>query len=477
MISVRVSAAEISQFCEYMEPCLTTEAIEEYISNNIDTSIYDGYYISAGKFGSSNAVSFVFFSTSLMEQGHQYVNEYTNGDLDFYGETSYMGFTIVHSENFPFKDDWSKKEVSKMASSIVLGEVYIANSDIKDKNGNVIFPKNSDNIFDGKEEFLITVIDSEFDYNYATNYVKGEQANTVEFYIQDSGILFDSHAKGYEIDKIYLDENLKNEIFLDDILEKDTILYITFKSKINITSEIKKDSFSNDVIHITYDFSKIYEENYSYWVTNDGENYVDITEYLNDDKKYVSDVYFFGRYYACVRDDTNNTISVSYIHIKYYKISINSQIGSEIDDDGNLSPYIILDYSAYKGIKDNLIFEYSINNGVSWVDVTNKLDSNLKYKLYIKINDIVVTRVRSNGSTMLSFSSSGSKYVVNESFYDYILSKDNFRYVFNKFIKPIRFIITSITNFYNNYCPPVVQDFFYFSFIVSIILILIKLFW
>lgn len=50
------------------------------------------------------------------------------------------------------------------------------------------------------------------------------------------------------------------------------------------------------------------------------------------------------------------------------------------------------------------------------------------------------------------------------------------RFAFNSFLKPIKFIFESITNFYNNYCPEIVQYFFYLIFAFFVILVLIKIF-
>lgn len=327
--------------------------------------------------------------------------------------------------------------------------------------------------------FNITTIDSELGYEYGVNYTIGEQENTVEFYIQDSGILLDAHAKGYEIDKIYYDESLTQEALMTDILESDTNLYVKWKSKISISSIIATDLSGNDVITLKYDFSKIYNENYTYWVSTDGTNYTEITNSLNSDYFYNTGVYFSGIYYARVQDENSQTISVSYIDIDYYRITPNTIFGNDMDNNGNLKPYVILDYSSYYEIKDQIICEYSIDNGNSWIDITDRLDENLKYKLYINIGDKITSRVRTVDTVIFPNTSFGSSYDVDEEFYNNIIDskqQSDMQYSFDSFLKPIKFIFDSITDFYNNYCPEIVQNFIFVSFTFVVIIVLIKLF-
>lgn len=62
------------------------------------------------------------------------------------------------------------------------------------------------------------------------------------------------------------------------------------------------------------------------------------------------------------------------------------------------------------------------------------------------------------------------------SLYEYEGGQEELNNSFNFFIKPIKFIFESITDFYNNYCPVVVQKFFFFVFIMTVCLCLIRIF-
>lgn len=62
-------------------------------------------------------------------------------------------------------------------------------------------------------------------------------------------------------------------------------------------------------------------------------------------------------------------------------------------------------------------------------------------------------------------------------FFNYVKEKEELKISINTFLKPIKFILTSITDFYNNYCPAVVQKFLYISFMFVVVLIVIKIIW
>ena len=393
---------------EYNKFILTVKkgsiAVESYFYLFNDLDIENNKYIFSS--GSSNSMLGVT-ATNTNASVRFYKYRATNA-----GQLSYNVF---------FEPDSSQSGFILIQNADSSGGYLLTNFDLKDSSGNVLFPQNY-NTEPTPNEFTINTYDTEHGGHwFGVNYIQGQQDNTVNFYIQDSGILTISAAKGYEIEKIYYDEALTQEANLNDIVETDTNLYVTWKSKIEINKQIATDLSGNDVITINYDFSKIYNENYSYWISNDGTNYVNITDKLNSNHKYASGVYFAGDYFAMVKDENNETISVHYINIDYYRITPTTEIGKDIDENGNIKPYLILDYSAYRETKNNIICEYSIDNGNTWIDITKELDINMKYKLYINIGDKVTSRVRTNGNTILPGETGGSNYDVTEDFYNDIL--------------------------------------------------------
>lgn len=105
-------------------------------------------------------------------------------------------------------------------------------------------------------------------------------------------------------------------------------------------------------------------------------------------------------------------------------------------------------------------------------------DSNMD--LYIKFDNryysYVVKRTLSE-EVVINNPNTGEDITIGDisDLYNYGLDNKS-KFTFNSFLKPIKFVFESITNFYQNYCPELVQNFFYLIFVFFVVLVLIRIF-
>ena len=132
-------------------------------------------------------------------------------------------------------------------------------------------------------------------------------------------------------------------------------------------------------------------------------------------------------------------------------------------DNHSTSQFIYPMYSGYK----NCVIHF-IKKEVDATDRYIRFDS--RYYSYVvkKYLNEEVTIINPNTNENITIPDTSDLYK-----YDSPVDK---RFSFNSFLKPIKFVFESITDFYNNYCPEVVQYFFYLIFAFFVILVLIKIF-
>ena len=162
-----VNAEEILQFCEYTNPCISEEIIEEVITTkNIDKTIYDSYFLviapnnSSFKFYFYNSTNgfvvkqssvtttkdmtlvfnytgeyYRYYTTTTNSDGtHKYINRLLNGELN----TSASPINVMYANE---------------------KYIYYSNQDLKDVDGNIILAKNNiEPIPEEPEEEPITII-------------------------------------------------------------------------------------------------------------------------------------------------------------------------------------------------------------------------------------------------------------------------------------------------------------------------------
>lgn len=195
IFSNSVNAEEISQFCEYTEPCLTTEFIKEQLAKDINNQIgyYDqddiAYIIAASKSSITDYKSIKFyvyrksrikFDKQDLQTGDVYYNSYTGNfeikvDRDGY-LLPFINGSIELSTNEKINlSDFSEKikfeYITRSTTYSILGTrntnyAYFTNIDLLDSEGNVAFAKNDDKVVEKQ-----TVFD---DVIYGTKYSKVE---------------------------------------------------------------------------------------------------------------------------------------------------------------------------------------------------------------------------------------------------------------------------------------------------------------
>lgn len=142
----------------------------------------------------------------------------------------------------------------------------------------------------------------------------------------------------------------------------------------------------------------------------------------------------------------------------------------DIDSKNVLYHHSDYDYSVFSHYQDyhylnaTLLFVKK-----SFGSVNNTITFDSRYYSY-------VTKFNLSDEVTINNPNTGEDIIIGDisDFYDYGL--DNKKFTFNSFLKPIKFVFESITNFYKNYCPELVQNFFYLIFVFFVVLVLIRIF-
>lgn len=142
----------------------------------------------------------------------------------------------------------------------------------------------------------------------------------------------------------------------------------------------------------------------------------------------------------------------------------------DIDSKNVLYHHNDYDYSVFSHYQDyhylnaTLLFVKK-----SFGSVNNTITFDSRYYSY-------VTKFNLSDEVTINNPNTGEDIIIGDisDFYDYGL--DNKKFTFNSFLKPIKFVFESITNFYKNYCPELVQNFFYLIFVFFVVLVLIRIF-
>ena len=252
LVSDKVSAREISQFCDYTEPCLTTEDIDTIIkNNNIDTSIHNAYLftVAKGRFSdNSPKLTIFFFNYKDMLNNKIYINEYLSSLGALYSSNYPISIYSLHLEG-NFKYDLSQEIVLNYAyhsgtpggisHAIHFGNstedfyTYYTNVDILDENGNIVFPANN---LSPDEEF------------------------TINFHL-NGGVAVDSYQSN--IEKNELIDKVKEVLEIDKMLELYPSLSGSMMDLFDDPSEKKFSKFCKDWIidvETQYEALKYYQK-------------------------------------------------------------------------------------------------------------------------------------------------------------------------------------------------------------------------
>lgn len=165
----QVNAKEISQFCDYTDPCLTTDQVDSWIENSgIDTSVYDSYYITVVPYFNTLYFDVIFYKYQDMLDKKININELANFTYLVFNTQHYKySSSLSNSGKFNLSDvniqysisNYSlmfKGKTSTTSDQIILA--YYSNQNILDSQGNVVLEANVEVIEEEPEEEPITII-------------------------------------------------------------------------------------------------------------------------------------------------------------------------------------------------------------------------------------------------------------------------------------------------------------------------------
>lgn len=148
MLSGKVSAYEISQFCEYTEPCVSTEYFEDLIEKKgLDPNEYKNHFASYALKNTGGFLFYVFvykdnatFTISINEDGI-YIPNYNGFYYTNYVSPSNTSFIKIK----PTTSLYTRMTMSDPLSfspDIQETFVYYSNKDILDADGNIVLYRN-----------------------------------------------------------------------------------------------------------------------------------------------------------------------------------------------------------------------------------------------------------------------------------------------------------------------------------------------
>lgn len=329
-----------------------------------------------------------------------------------------------------------------------------------------------------------------------------------------------------------LDEN--NNTLIDVVnnsyLDRDTI--ITNMCAIANCENFKTDSFNEMLTNISMDKVENFIYNSGAVPIDQRDNFRDLAQKLID-YDYCTSLYYFNTFnMSLLRDSTvyeysleidtidlDSTLNLNFISNLNYSIEYEYTVDNEdyyITVDMNDYSALVLVPKVYD-IDNNISASFLSDiylNGIYDIELWKDLESRTVLNRYDNYKSNVFSHYfhRDYNSSVLYFVNkdinSANSYIKFDSrYYSYALKKylneeviitnpntgedmnipdisDLYKYEsdvdsrfsFNSFLKPIKFVFESITNFYNNYCPDVVQYFLYLIFSFFVILTLIKIF-
>ena len=258
-----------------------------------------------------------------------------------------------------------------------------------------------------------------------TNKIINRQYNYANHYVDDYNmtLLPDSTVNGYSLEF--------------DTFNYNGSLHLNFTSNLNYTIE--------------YEYMS---ENEDYFTTINMKNYAalimipKVYDRNNEIQSSISsDIYLSGKY------DIELWESIESKNVLYRKSNYEDIVFSHYQH--RLYPNAVL-YFIKKPV-DN-----------STMDLYIKFDS--RYYSYVTKTNLAEEVVINNPNT-------GEDVTIGDisDLYNYGLDNKS-KFTFNSFLKPIKFVFESITNFYQNYCPELVQNFFYLIFVFFVVLVLIRIF-
>lgn len=159
LFSGKVSAYELTDFCDYTDPCLSTEMIDEWFEKyNTEILGYDSYFISL--YQTQSGISTFNYLVAMLYNKSKFPNSALGIQLRSDGryQTILRNYTSVHYSNTGLNVisgliNPSNKNMSTSAhfNSVIIGNsidskidvvAYYTNNDVVDKDGNVVLYRN-----------------------------------------------------------------------------------------------------------------------------------------------------------------------------------------------------------------------------------------------------------------------------------------------------------------------------------------------
>ena len=559
-ITGRVNASEISQFCEYTEPCLTTEFIKEQLAKDINNQIgyYDqddiAYIIAASKSSITDYKSIKFyvyrksrikFDKQDLQTGDVYYNSYTGNfeikvDRDGY-LLPFINGSIELSTNEKINlSDFSEKikfeYITRSTTYSILGTrntnyAYFTNIDLLDSEGNVAFAKNDDKVVEKQTVFDDVIYGTKYSKVELVFDIKGNVEQSFNFkydfhLLQSNGKLdeYNTFSSPYFIENasfcsnnscsipndryfrilpkyIYGSSEIDNdyvykEIDKSDIDSSNSNSYRVNNYDLSINDDplTKVTSSFKLVIDLTFDSSLIVDSFFQSSIPFT-VNYIERDNNSSSDNYYSTidltgkyGILFIPKIESSVTGINNRTLFQGIGHLDIQHRSSYDPNNYEV-----LSAYSMNYCNNYLSLQKEIPYSCNSFNGSFEFYITNDmLNQSLFFINTVYTNDLTskatvtydtryyVYYVYDTPDTEITIKNPNTGEDFNLSlkdFFNYVEEKEELKISIYTFLKPIKFILTSITDFYNNYCPAVVQKFLYISFMFVVVLIVIKIIW
>lgn len=260
-------------------------------------------------------------------------------------------------------------------------------------------------------------------------------------------VLFDDL---YPLALRYVDEDYCSGTYIVNLLPDSTVYEYTFEVDVyNYEGSINLNFISNLNYEIEYEYKTEIED---YLTTINMKNYaalVLIPKVKNLETNALtsiqSDIYLSGIYDIELWEDVESK------NVLYRK--------------SNYSYNVFSHYQDYHYLNAILYFiNKSIGDGSYYITFDSRY-YNYTVKGYLS-EEVEINNPNTNENINIGDISD---------LFEYGISESN-KFTFNSFLRPIKFVFESISNFYNNYCPTIVQQFYYLIFMFFVVLVVIKIF-
>lgn len=358
-ITGNVNASEISQLCDYTDPIFTRKDLDNIIkNNNIDTSVYDNYFIVFNEWHSSNvtyySMSLYLFKNSdinniyiLYDSSKKSYEFWSNPSVGLYYKNidSSNKKIDINSYNLDmnFYNNWS---MNGFINSLTQSYIYYSNIDLKDRAGNVIFKANA-----------IDDIVKNYNVNFHLN----------------NGIAIDTYQSDIEL------QNIKNEMI------NSWTLYDTYKDKKSIMNDFNNLFLSPNL----NDFTKF--SNRYVTISNVSELKQIYMKVIN--KEYAQPIYYYEDFTINIKSNELEerlkkiTITKENMSFKglYYDDNYQNNVKENYIINSDVDLYAKYDYENVDDfLKDNTFKSYTFDENYAYAFIS--IGKNVGQDVYLGLD-------------------------------------------------------------------------------------------